>query len=304
MEPKVRTLKKDLTSTSITTFQTCPRKYYWGYVEKLEANREKALPLRFGSQYHVCMEIWHGTRNLSLVHKAMEASTLPPVENLQLLAMIGGYVAKYPIEDFIVLELEKQFEAKIRNPRTNRLSKRFRMKGKVDGIVEAQGSGRVLEHKTTSVFGGTYLERLWADFQTMLYSYYLYLDGYKITGVIYNIAQKPGIRLKKTETLEEYGERLIEVYKNPDMFHREELVFDYRDFRRLTIDVWDILQNILWCEKNGTWPHNTGSCFKWNSACAFYDICKSNDNPLVVENDYRVREDVNPELKEEEGNVA
>jgi hypothetical protein len=300
MESKVRTLKQNLTSTSITTFQTCPRKYYWGYVEKLEPIREKALPLRFGTLWHTGMEIWHRDKDLSLVHKAMETSTLPPIENMQLLAMMGGYVEKYPIEDFIVLELEKQFEAKIRNPKTNRLSRKFSMRGKVDGIVEKPDGNYVLEHKTTSVFSGTYLERLWADFQVMLYCYYLYLSGYSIVGVIYNIAQKPGIRLKKTETLEEYGERLIEVYKNPDMFHREELVFDFKDFRRLVTDVWDVLQNILWCEKNDTWAHNTGSCFKWNSSCAFYPICKSNDNPLVIENDYKVREDVNPELKEEE----
>ena len=296
--------KQILTSTSITTFQTCPRKYYWGYSEKLEPIREKALPLRFGSLWHIGMETWHRDRNLEMVYNSIAKNDLSPYEYAQLIEMVRGYTYRYPTEEFTVLELEKEFTASIRNPRTNRLSQKFTMRGKVDGIVETTDGVMVLEHKTTSVFSGTYLERLWADFQVMLYCYYLYLNGWQIAGVIYNIALKPGIRLKKNESLEEYQERLVELYKNPDMFHREELIFDFNDFYRLTIDVWNVLQNITWCEKHERWPHNTTSCFKWNSPCAFYDICKSNDNPLIIENNYQVRESRNPELKEEDNAAA
>ncbi len=62
-------------------------------------------------------------------------------------AMIRGYAERYAIEDFEVVEVEKEFVGEIRNPDTGRQSQTFRIAGKVDGIVRCHDGLYLLEHK-------------------------------------------------------------------------------------------------------------------------------------------------------------
>ncbi len=50
---------------------------------------------------------------------------------------------RYSIEDFHIVEVEKEFVGEIRNPDTGRQSQTFRIAGKVDAIVECH-DGMVL----------------------------------------------------------------------------------------------------------------------------------------------------------------
>ena len=87
---------------------------------------------------------------------------------------------------------EKTFEGPIVNPATGATSRSFILAGKVDGIVRQDGQYFLLEHKTAAQIDASYLERLWTDFQIILYAWYLEQTlGITVSGIIYNVLVSP-----------------------------------------------------------------------------------------------------------------
>jgi hypothetical protein len=234
-------------------------------------------------------------------------------------AMMEGYVLHYPTEDFDVLALEKGFEGAIINPQTGAESRSFRLAGKVDGIVKKDGLYYLLEHKTTSAIDGAYIEKLWTDFQITIYAGYLEQTmGITISGIIYNILAKAKLRQsrgeteaefeerragliaksktgkssakrKLPETDEEFRTRLEEKYAVPAMFHREMLFLSRDRFRELQAELWELSKSLLDARRRGVWYRNTSQCFNCGRPCAYWPICSSGGNPLVIENNYVVQ---------------
>jgi hypothetical protein len=254
-------------------------------------------------------------------------------------AMMIGYVRKYgtaSVEPFKVLKLEQVFTGSIINPDTNAQSRSFCMSGKVDGIIERpDGTTWLLEHKTASYLDGSYLEKLWCDMQITLYSHYLEQTfGITITGVLYNVLVKAKLQQGRGETQEEFEARyadlcaknkngkssatrklpesdddfqgrLIEKYTSePDgMYHREELYLSRDQYVDLQRELWELTQQYLDARRRGTWYKNTSYCFHWNSACPYFAICRSGENPLVIENEYEYCEP-HEELRESNGIIT
>jgi len=102
-----------------------------------------------------------------------------------------AYAAQYSMEDFEVIALERKFEGKIANPKTGKSSRSLDIAGKIDGIVKVGSEFFLLEHKTASQVDSGYLEKLWTDFQVVLYSFYAEKAlGIHISGVLYNVLVK------------------------------------------------------------------------------------------------------------------
>ena len=159
-------------------FRNCRKAFEWRYLEELvplEGDRN----LAFGTVIHQCLEAWHSTRKLEAVLDAIDRAYPSRDQEADqrrdwhlATAMMRGYAARYADEEFEVVALEKTFEGKIVNPATGASSRSFTLAGKVDGIVRINEEHYLLEHKTASQLGGDYLERLWTDFQIVLYSRY------------------------------------------------------------------------------------------------------------------------------------
>ena len=66
-------------------------------------------------------------------------------------AIMTGYASRYATEDFTIIEIEKSFTGKIRNPDTGRCSQTFVMAGKADAIVQRSDGMYLLEHKTAAI---------------------------------------------------------------------------------------------------------------------------------------------------------
>lgn len=233
-------------------------------------------------------------------------------------AMMEGYALHYPGEDFEVVALEKGFQGPLINPATGAESRSFILAGKVDGIVKKDGLYYLLEHKTASGIDGAYLERLWTDFQITLYAGYLEQTmGIKITGIIYNILTKAKLRQSRGETEDEFEarraeliaksktgkssakrkmpesnedfrSRLAEKYALPSMFHREMLFLSHDRFQELQAELWELSKALLDARRRNIWYRNTSQCFNWGRPCAYWPICSSGGNPLVIENNYEV----------------
>jgi len=242
-------------------------------------------------------------------------------------AMMNGYAAKYPAEEFEVIALEKAFEGPIVNPATGAASRSFKLAGKVDGIVRIGGEYFILEHKTASQVDADYLEKLWTDFQITIYAHYVEQTmGIPITGILYNVLVKAKLQQSKGETEEEFQarrvellaksktgkssakrhmpesdeefqQRLTEKYADPEMFHREMLYLSRDRFDILRSELWELTQAFLDARRRGVFYQNTAFCFNYQRPCPYFALCRSNGNPNVIENFYQ-RVAPNEELRE------
>ncbi|MHB0913869.1 MAG: PD-(D/E)XK nuclease family protein [Armatimonadota bacterium] len=264
--------------------------------------------LTFGAAMHQALGVWHGGGGL--------LAALEKLDGPLARAMMEGYAARYPDEDFEVVALERTFEGPIVNPATGAPSRSFVLAGRVDGIVRRGDRYYILEHKTASSLDN-YLERLPSDFQALLYALYAErVMGLSISGVIYNVLVKARLQqgrgesereftarraelLAKSktgktsavrrlpETEEEFAARLRERYSDPAMFHREEVPVTPGDYAGLSAELWELTQAFLDARRRGVWYRNTSYCFLYNRPCAYFPLCRSGESALVRESLYQ-----------------
>lgn len=315
-------------------FRNCRKACELRYFEELTPI-EKDGNLAFGSVIHNALELWHGSKDLNAVLELLDTSYPDRARedrqqadwNLAV-AMMKAYAKHYPVEEFDVIALEKKFEGPIVNPETGAASRSFILAGKVDGIVKQGDEYFLLEHKTASQIDASYLERLWTDFQIILYAGYLEQTmGIKISGIIYNVLVKAKLRQSKGETEEEFQTRraeliaksktgkssakrkmpeadedfqarLEEKYIEPGMFHREVLYISRDQFKELQAELWELSQAMLDARRRKAFYKNTSYCFQYNRPCAYFPLCSSGGNPNVIENLYQ-KVPPHEELREE-----
>ena len=306
-------------------FRNCRKKFEWRYIHQLvPLHRDPALS--FGALIHECLELWHGNSPLADVLSHIDSSTRerhsdPAVKADYHLAraMMQGYAARYPTEDFITFALEETFRGPIINPATGASSRTFTLAGKADGIVKDAQTGQffLLEHKTAATIDGGYIERLWCDFQIQLYCWYIEQTlNIRIAGVIYNILAKAKLRQRQGETEQEFEQRrealiaksktgkssakrkeaepdeefearLLDWYASPDAFHREVIYVSRDQIDELRGELWELTQSYLDARRRGTFYKNTGFCFQYNKPCAYFQLCRSGGSSNIIENFFR-----------------
>ena len=316
-----------LTYSALNTFRNCPRKYKNRYIDNLRT-RERPDTLSFGSVVHTAIELWYRSQDgqsrlgdtLAYIDDAFENRVVDAGQKAHwhlATAMIRGYAHRYAIEEFEIVEIEKEFVGEIRNPDTGRQSQTFRIAGKVDGIVRCHDGLYLLEHKTASTVDANYLDKLWTDTQIALYCHYLREQGYPIVGVIYNVLLKSRLKQSNGETQEEYEQRkaelaaknksgkstakrqmpetdeefqsrLMDWYSRPDAFHREFIYLSEDRLAMLQEEVWEITQQYLDARRRGKWLLNTSNCFSYQRPCEYLAYCQSGFNPNVADNLYEI----------------
>jgi hypothetical protein len=325
--PTEITDKTLLTYSALNTYRNCPRKYKNRYVDNLRP-RERAEALSFGSVIHTAIELWYRSvgaeSRLSDVNayiddafenRIVDASQMASWHLAR--AIIAGYASRYSVEEFEVVEVEKEFVGEIRNPDTGRQSQTFRIAGKVDAIVRCHDGMYLLEHKTAATVDANYLDKLWTDTQIALYCHYLRELGYPIVGVIYNVLLKARLKQSAGETQVEYEarhaelaaknksgkstakrqmpetdiefqSRLNEWYSRPEAFHREFIYLSEDRLAMLQEEVWEITQQYLDARRRGKWLLNTSNCFSYQRPCEYLAYCQSGFNPNVADNLYQI----------------
>lgn len=321
----VPTQKGDTMETRMVTtytmwqnFRNCRKACYWRYVREL-APRGSSHAQHLGTVMHDALQRWHQDRDLDAVMTFIDqacADRSVDEEQRQCWhgarAMMDGYARRYADESFHVLALEAPFAMPIRNPATGRVSRRFRLAGKVDGIVEEEGRYYLLEHKTTSHLDGDYLERLWLDLQISLYSRALEtIHHIPIAGVIYNVLCKAQLKQGKGETEAEFLTRRAELlaknksgktsatrkesesdaafqqrlrvkYDDPAMFHREVILFTPDQYAELEAELWELTQQFQDALKRGAFYRNTSQCFAYGRPCSYYPLCRAGGAEHII----------------------
>lgn len=198
-----------------------------------------------------------------------------------------------------------------------------------EGMIEGQYF--LAEHKTARSASIGYMKtKAEMDLQVALYCHFLGLSH-----CMYNVVIKPSkkIKLIKPYTLkQEYkkngepkknltkiyeldeNEQPIERFQTEDEYLQELLDWYAEDsetklFRlwltvtdeqkeRALLSLWQTSQRILSDKRDDFFMQNPDGCEKFNRFCDYYPICSSNDNPIIIENQYKTKK-AHSELDEE-----
>jgi hypothetical protein len=317
--------KTNISYSAMRKFQTCRKSFYFRYILRIEPLYISDA-LSFGKLIHACLEAYYGLENKGGMGRIITAN-YPNKQNDRnqahhhalAQALWLGYAERYKDDSFKVIDTEFEFDVPIINPATGRHSKKFRLHGFIDMVTQdEQGNYWLWEHKTTADLSDSYIERIWHDQQIMLYAIaYQQMTGRKVKGIVYNAIQKVKLKQGTGETEQEFIKRRADLIaksktgkssakrKMPEsddaylarltdryltdasLFHREVILTDCLRTHEVRDELWQITQDIGQCKayyKSRSQCHGFG-------LCEFFKICNSGDNPLIIENYYKERED-------------
>lgn len=273
-----------LTHSAMALFRQCPRRYEHRYVNKIvPAFWQDSAPLRFGTAFHKWLEAWYYGEPAPLT------PNLGPADAACLAGAAKAYSERYPTESWHSVAVEHQFEQAVINPDTGAKSPLFRLKGKVDLVVQIDGELWIVEHKTSTATTVGDLERVGIDAQVLTYADCIGREvGTPVAGVIYNVVKRCQLRLKQSETPAEYTNRVAEWYKGDESMLRERARIDPRHIEQNRKNIWMTVQMMHQCRRAGYYPQNagvtTGACAKWGRECEYAPLCRQLNAPHAMAN--------------------
>lgn len=308
-----------ITSSALKTARACLRQYEIAYKLGIRP-RETAGALRFGTAMHTELEgRWR------YLEDGLWPTTSPddPFDAAKVRALMAGYCARWEDdrELYEVLYIEEPFSSAMRTP-TGRHSSKWRMAGKMDGVIRERESKRVLilEHKTTSEdirVGSDYWTRLRMDAQVSIYYDGAAALGLDVQGVLYDVIAKPALQPYKAtptesrkykkdgtlyatqrdrdETPDEYEQRLLEaIAAAPERYYqRAEVVRLESEIAASRRDIWETSRIIA----AGHFPRNVDACLRYGRACAYLPVCSGAGS--LDDERYQNLEQAHPELEGE-----
>lgn len=251
--------------TRLSTFQDCPRKYFFMYCLHLKKPL-KSPNLRIGAATHKFLEHWYRTPHEALEERKAKA-TAAMVEELKAdntgigeieeqvagttKAVIEGYLRRYgPVEkEFTVIEPEMEGLA----PLGDEHQLRFR----IDAVINYRDQLWILEDKTSAYLGEAFLQSFMLHHQVLTY---VYGTSYKlkrpIAGALLNLMRKP------TKTISA-------------AYDRQTVVVRPSHIRNMLTSFYNVATDIESRDPKDIdhWPQRTQACFKGRFRCDFWEIC-------------------------------
>lgn len=238
-----------LSVSSIKTYEDCPKKYWYGYVEKPPIEKKPWVHLELGSCLHLALEKFHDflmetplpqTEYSGLMKKCMESAVkdfnqellVPEIQNMQVI--MQSYLNDIKTNGLPnVLWVEKAFDITIGN---------FYLKGFMDRVDQiGPGSYKVVDYKTSK--NPAYLEK----FQLQTYAMVLrdqLPDMEKISGSY--ILLKHGCKTKDWEfTMKDLDDCKEKILKYGNLIFNEDTwqkkptkLCDFCDYKDLCLSNW------------------------------------------------------------------
>jgi hypothetical protein len=318
-------MKDKLTATRLACLRRCPRQHWYRFEVGLSKTRE-ATPLRIGKAFHRGMELRHtlfGRDIESILKVCLDDYEIVPgwadpvewaVERETLAALLRGHFWRYGRDDLEFLAVELTFDLPLTNPATGGTSHAFGLAGRMDAIVRlADGRIAVLEYKTCGEDispASDYWLRLRSDGQISQYVLAARAMGYDAATVIYDVTRKPTIRLRRSETPEGYGKRLLEdIGDRPDYyFQRREVPRLEDELESYRAELWQQAKHLLAMRRRGrklarpdeAHFRNVG---RWTcNQCDYSPLCLAGAHidPAAPPPGFCLLADVNPELQDQE----
>jgi len=196
----------------------------------------------------------------------------------KILILMSEYVQHYKkdFKEIKVTKVEGEFAVsiKVNNRKVLLRGKRdmvFKNKFKKNAIMEHKFKGRISEDPIEL--------KLSFDFQNLFYIITSELEyKKKFNDVLYNIIRNPGSKLKKNETLKQYGKRLRkEIQKNPGYyFIRYRIPYSDKEKKKFLEELFLKLKEIQDCisGKLPTYKNESSCVTGWE--CKYLRACSSN----------------------------
>jgi|SRR3990172_4157445 len=287
-------------------FMQCPFRYYMNTVRCYEP-KVLGNAINIGALFSKGVERLHTTGNIEesmlLVQaahdmKLLNANSLNMSEDINtdagiVSAMLTGYNKNYITNYKNNMQISKIVpEYKIEWVKEY-CGMRFIYICSLDGkVFDSANDIYILEIKTAAQVQKDLLLELPTNFQINSY-WAAMVDSEKITpqGVLYRFVVKPTIRLKKTETLDQFRKRVIGEYETntEKYFYEEKLFFDYKNVRAFNVDLDAAFQDLVRCLITDRWPKRGTACrTKFGSFCKNIHYC-SNPSKETLETYYKLR---------------
>ncbi|MEA5034209.1 hypothetical protein SDC9_142880 [bioreactor metagenome] len=241
----------ELTASKLRCFKTCPRKYYFEYIELLKPlERQEALVT--GSNYHECLE------------HLLSTGSCPPVTDLPS-AMCEAFNKYISWRNWEVKDVEQEYKV--------RLAPGVSLKGKIDALC---ADGTPIEHKSSSTKPDEkYRTRLFLDDQVTCYLLALsIMRGEPVTKIIYTVCAKPKLKGEGEELLARQRAWFDEDKVQSFMVVRA--AQELEDFQNELIYMGRKLQQ----SSRTRWYRNPQACSIM--PCAYQSICQDYDPYCLV----------------------
>lgn len=289
-------------ASSLRLFRKCKRKWYWRYILRLRPKWTDSN-LAIGTAFHAALGEWY--RNPKATPKKfrkkidLEANRLLQViqassdyydqEELDkassaaqtFIGMITGYADVYSrdLKRWIIKpeDVERRFIVAF---------DKFDFIGVVDLLPTDKKTGKriIVEHKSASSIGDSYVDRLPLDTQIRSYIFGAREGlGLKPTEVVYDVVRKCKLRKKSGESIEAFNERIaLDYASRPDFyFFRESLKFSTKDIDAFVRDLHHSFEEFRWMLKRwnpldpASWPCSDHICNEYFKTCPYMTLCTS-----------------------------
>ena len=303
------------TSSSLSAFRECPRKYFFAY-ELSRVPASETPSLSFGRVFHeVLAAWWTGGMSSAVIWLKEHVEAISVSDGAKFCALLHHY--NPPKDQYEVLGVEVPFEVKIEHPDGGRAFYGYRLCGKVDLLLKRLDTGEVwiCDHKTTAsdVLGfGNYWRALQVDGQMNNYCL-----AFNARGFIYDVFHKPSIKLcgKDEKAAKEQNIEPGDAYQNriesailesPEgTYQWREHLKDEGDFREARLDLWQHTEMFRACAGDGRYPRNCGACVGRYGVCSYLEVCAGRamiDDDGLFRTKERKHEELKPLEQSEKGN--
>lgn len=260
--------------TSLSTWQTCQRKYYYRHVRGLVGKVEATAP-NFGKAIHAGLDSWYTDKDVT---KAVDVFKSNYVEDLvrddKRTHKMGewiltNYDAKYRDQPHELIKTEHSFRVPLANGNF--------LIGRIDKIVRWNNALWVIDHKTTSQLGANYFKMAEPNMQFDIYTYAARAEGYPVVGVIVDALLVAKGLLDSTQRTRLTPLARFDCYRSDD--HMAESMDT----------ILSIQSEIDRCRESGVWLPNYGACTDYGE-CAYrrVDMEDRDIRERIIQSDYKV----------------
>jgi len=243
--------------TMMSCFQTCQRKY-WLRFERNLVGKQEAMAPAFGKGIHKGLDEWYRSRDVA---KAVEEFKKEFQEDLERddkrtwalgKWILENYDVKYRDQPHELIATEQTFNLALPNGK--------RLIGRMDKIVKWHDAIWVVDHKTSSGLGPTYIKMAEPNLQFDGYVWAARQMGHQAVGVLVDALLVAKGLLDSSQRA-----RLTPLLRY-DSYRSDERLKEFLEI------VEGIQGDIADCEETGKWLPNFGACTQFGE-CAYRRVC-------------------------------
>ena len=247
----------------VNTFKMCPKLFEYKYIQKLVPLGQDTKALSMGKAFHTGIE--HASVQACIDYMNQDEyfmSQDDEVDKAICMAMVEAFIKKYP--ECKKWRHEEHFTFDLLGTGEDN----FQLY--VDGLEEHENGYYIVELKTASMLNDAYFKKL--EFNDQISRYWHVCEqklDKPILGVKYYVVKKPLLRLKKTETIQQYINRLVDRLMEDDSII--DLVI-HRTPDQVKDCILDTISDIELIQNTKRFTKNLSACSVYGT-CPYMELC-------------------------------